>query len=85
MSLSPYDSPSRRRLQVFAFDPMLGRTAGNRVTLTVPNEALLPGPLGARVRVIDFDGAQRVIYEPVNLDDPALLMNDGLSPSESDP
>ncbi|MCM3876578.1 MAG: hypothetical protein NEA02_09170 [Thermoanaerobaculia bacterium] len=85
MATSGYEFPARRNLQVFAFDPMRGRTAGNRLTLGVPFERLVPGPLGQRVQVIDFDGSARVFYEPVDLEDPAVLMNDGLSPSESDP
>jgi hypothetical protein len=80
-----YRLPERRPLQVFAFDPMLGRTAGNRITIAVRNESLLPGPQGSRVQVIDYDGVTRALYEPVDLDDPAVLMNDGLDPSESDP
>jgi hypothetical protein len=83
--MRPYVEPVRRALQVFAFDPMLGRTPDNRITLQVVNEALLPGPVGARVQVIDYDGAHRALYQPVDLDDASLLMNDGLDPSESDP
>jgi hypothetical protein len=82
---SSYPLPESRPLKVFAFDPMLGRSAGNRVVLKIRNEPLLPGPQGSRVQVIDYDGAERVFYEPVDLDDAAVLMNDGLEPSESDP
>jgi hypothetical protein len=64
---------------------MLGRTRDNRFTLEVFNEPLLPGPVGARVQVIDYDGVQRALYQPVDLDESAVLMNDGLDPSESDP
>ena len=80
-----YALPERRPLQIFAFDPMLGRTAGNRVVVSVANEPLLPGPQGARVQVVDYDATQRVFYQPVDLDDPAVLMNQGLDPSESNP
>lgn len=84
MSPVPYPRPERRPLQIFAFDPMLGR-AGGRITLSVPNEALLPGPQGNRVQVIDYDGSARTFYAPVDLDDPSVLMTNGLDPSESDP
>jgi hypothetical protein len=81
----PESQPDRRPLQVFAFDPMLGRAAGNRVVIEVANERLDPGPLGSRVAVIDYDGANNCYYEPVNLDQPAILMQGGLEPTESDP
>jgi hypothetical protein len=79
-----YPRPETRPLQIFAFDPMLGR-AGGRVTLSVANEPLLPGPQGNRVQVVDYDATAQTLYAPVDLDDPAVLMTDGLEPSESDP
>jgi hypothetical protein len=81
----PESQPDRRPLQVFAFDPMLGKAAGNRVVIEVANERLEPGPLGSRVAVIDYDGANNCYYDPVNLDQPAILMQGGLEPTESDP
>jgi hypothetical protein len=77
--------PPRRPLKIFASDPMLGRTAGNRVTVEIANEPLLPGPQGSRIEVIDYDGAHDRYYAPVNLDDPGILMQGGLEPAESDP
>lgn len=78
-------APLRRPLKIFAFDPMRGRAPLNTLTLQIANEPLLPGPQGARVRVIDYDGASRCFYEPVDLNDPAILMQGGLEPTESDP
>jgi hypothetical protein len=78
--------PSRRPLKVYAFDPMIGRRQGGRITLDIPNETdLQPGPKGKRIAVIDYDGANDVFYSPVDLDDKAILMQDGLEPTESDP
>jgi len=77
--------PDRRRLKIFAFDPMLGRKAQNRITIDVTNEDLSQGPQGSRVAVIDYDGANKCYYTPINLNDPALLMQDGLDPTEADP
>ena len=85
--------PELRPLRIFAFDPMPGRApdqllwraSENQVTVNVINEGLKPGPQGARIEVVDYDGAEQCFYAPVNLDDPALLMQDGLEPSESDP
>ncbi len=82
-----YVTPSRRPLRIFAFDPMLGRVADNRITIDVPNEDpdLLPGPSGSQVQVVDYDGTSRCYYGAVDLNAPAVLMQDGLEPSESDP
>jgi hypothetical protein len=76
---------SRRPLKIFASDPLLGRTFGNRARIDVANEPLQAGPIGSRLEVIDYDGAQKCFYSPVNLDNPAILMQGGLDPSESDP
>jgi hypothetical protein len=76
---------ARRPLKIFASDPLLGRTFGNRARIDVVNEPLQPGPIGSRLEVIDYDGAQKCFYSPVDLDKPAILMQGGLEPSESDP
>jgi hypothetical protein len=79
------ERPLKRPLQIFAFDPMRGLNARNVITISVENEALAPGPRGARVRVVDYDGQDKRYLHPVDLDDPAILMTEGLPPSESDP
>ena len=76
---------SRRPLKIFASDPLLGRTFGNRARIDVPNEPLKRGPVGSRLEVIDYDGAQKCFYSSVDLDNRAILMQGGLEPSESDP
>lgn len=55
------------------------------MTIAVPYEPLEPGPLGDQIAVIDYDGGNDCYYEPVDLDDPAVLLTGGLEPSESDP
>jgi hypothetical protein len=77
--------PSRRPLKIFATDPMAGRSLGNRISIDVANEPCTPGPVGERVAVIDYDGAHKCYYPPVNLNDGAILMQGGLDPAESDP
>ena len=77
--------PVSRPLKAYAFDPSLGRFLGNEMTLNVKYEQLLPGPIGKRIAVIDYDGANGKFYQPVNLDDPKILIRGGLDPSESDP
>jgi hypothetical protein len=76
----------RRPLKVYAFDPMLGRRQGGRITIDIPNEInLRRGPVGERIEVIDYDGANKVLYSPIDLNDQAILMQNGLEPTESDP
>jgi hypothetical protein len=83
------DPPVSRRLRVLAFDPSLAtrlETATvNQLTLSIPWEKLEPGPVGEYVEVVDYDPASGVFYRPVDLDDPHLLAQDGVAPSESNP
>lgn len=75
----------RRRLRIFASDPMSGRRGVYRITVDVENEPLEPGPQGRLVEVVDYDASNKLYYTAVNLDDPNHLMEDGLAPNESDP
>lgn len=77
--------PAERPLRVYAFDPGAGRYVGNEMVAMVRYEELEPGPVGERFAVIDYDGTEKVYYEPVDLDDPHIIMRRGLDPSESDP
>ena len=83
------DTPVSRRLRVLAFDPSLSTRLEtqmiNELTLSIPWENLALGPVGEYIEVIDYDPASGVFYEPVNLDHPHLLAQDGLPPSESNP
>jgi hypothetical protein len=78
-------NPTSRPLRVYAFDPTGGRYVDNIMIATVPYEELAAGPVGARFAVIDYDAAQKTYYAPVDLDDPRIIMRNGLDPSESDP
>ena len=79
-------SPERRRLRAFAFDPMSTRPSGRYLTVDVPYERdLKPGPLGDLVHVVDYDGARNTWYQPVDLNDPSILAQGGLRPSDRDP
>jgi hypothetical protein len=77
--------PSRRPLKIFATDPLLGRSVGNRITIDIANEPLHPGPQGTRIEVIDYDATHHRYYPPVNLNESAVLMQNGLDPTDSDP
>ena len=46
---------------------------------------LKPGPLGEYLEVVDVDPASNACYAPVDLNDPKLLAESGLAPSESNP
>ncbi|HXD32795.1 MAG TPA: hypothetical protein VN643_16850 [Pyrinomonadaceae bacterium] len=78
-------TPETRPLRCYAFDPSHGKFFGNEMTLHVKYEKLLPGPIGERVAVIDYDGENETFYKPVDLENPNLLIRSGLNPSESDP
>jgi len=79
-----------RRLRVMAFDPSvsarLETSEMNQLTVRVPwEDDLEPGPVGEYLEVIDRDPASKAWYKPIDLNDPHILAQDGLAPSESDP
>ena len=83
-------APPNRRLRAFAFDPILSTRIEtyeiNEVTIRLPWEAEpAPGPVDDYVEVVDYDPASRAFYPPVDLNDPALLAQDGLAPAEGNP
>ena len=78
--------PAARTLRVYCFDPSAGNFVGNVLPVNIRWERnLKPGPVGRRFAVIDYDGANKCYYPPVDLNDPRILARDGLDPSESDP
>jgi hypothetical protein len=82
--------PPRRPLRVYAFDPSRGRLLGNEMPMHVRYRALAPGPMdtsGAldQIAVIDYDVARQTYYRPVDLDEPFILIPNGITPSEADP
>jgi len=86
----PIAPPLRRRLQVFAYDPLLSTQIEtqtiNRAIIDIPWEkSLHVGPVGEYLEVIDIDPPSRSCYAPVDLNHPNLLSRDGLAPSESNP
>lgn len=96
----PRERPVYRKLRGYAFDPSLSikldTAAINNVVYKIRWEELLEedgktpsvGPVGEYVEVVDFDptiGVNGTLYAPVNLNDPYVLANDGLTPSESNP
>lgn len=80
------DEPTTRTLKVYALDPSAGNYVGNVMSVRIRWErSLKPGPVGRRFAVLDYDGANKQYYPPVDLDDYRILARGGLDPSESDP
>ncbi|MGC4052833.1 MAG: hypothetical protein QM757_26185 [Paludibaculum sp.] len=82
--------PVSRELRIYAFDPSVAAsvdTAGiSEISIAVPWEKnLQPGPIGEYLEVIDVDPASATFYKPVDLNDPRLLAQGSLAPSESNP
>ncbi|HEY5892311.1 MAG TPA: hypothetical protein VIT91_03680 [Chthoniobacterales bacterium] len=85
----PYErqpgDPLYRPLRIFSLDPSVSRLEGAEALVLVPYEPLRPGPVGRIFEVDDFDATQNTHWGRVDLDDHALLLNDGRVPSISDP
>lgn len=83
------EPPPYRRLRVYTFDPSLATQLEtsliNQMVLRVPWEKLGRGPVGDYLEVIDHDAPSNCFYAPVDLNDPSLLAQDGLAPSEGNP
>lgn len=89
--------PVFRRLRGYAFDPSLSVQMDTAVVNETiykvvwedqssnPNEGLMPGPVGEYLEIVDFDPASNCFYNPVDLNDPYILAQDGLIPSEGNP
>ncbi len=82
--------PPHRSLQIYAFDPSLdldlATASVNRSVVNVAwEEDLQPGPCGEYLEVVDIDPPSQAVYEPVDLNHPHLLAQQGLAPSEGNP
>lgn len=78
--------PARRRLRTYAFDPMSTRLSGRFLTVDVPfDPGLSAGPQGELIVVVDYDPVRKRWYQPLDLNDAAMLAQDGLRPVENDP
>lgn len=89
--------PAFRKLRGYAIDPVLSISLStidvNELVYEVPWEELKPRgegslgsyPLGEYLEIVDYDPATGKFYDPVNLDNPYLLAQEGLAPSVSNP
>jgi hypothetical protein len=81
-----YAAPPVRTLKVYALDPSAGNYIGNVMSVKIKWENdLKHGPVGSKLAVVDYDGANKQYYPPIDLNDPYILARGGLDPSESDP
>ncbi len=79
------NTTSFRQLPVYAFDPSQGKRLGNFMRVAVRRENVGPGPTSDRFAVIDYDATHDCFYEPVDLNNPEILLAGGLAPTEADP
>jgi len=82
--------PSVRKLRIFAFDPSLSSqydtAAIGEIEIGIPWERNLEaGPVGEYIEVVDVDPSSGACYHPVDLNNPWLLAQNGLAPSETNP
>lgn len=81
--------PATRRLRAYAFDPSLSLNIDtaklNKIVYAIQYEDLKVGPCGEYIEIVDYDPTVGEFYIPVNLDDPHILAESGLTPSESNP
>lgn len=75
------DQPLYRPLKIFALDPSVSRLEGATALVNVPYEKLKAGPEGRLFKVAPDDGAAA---PSLDLDDPNILISNGLDPSTSD-
>ncbi len=81
---------TRRPLRVFAFDPSRGKRLGNEMQIDVRYRSLAPGPVEItkapnQIAVVDYDASRKKYYLPVDLNDPSILIWNGISPCEGNP
>src|SRR5690349_16597572 len=81
----PIPYPATRPLRIYTTDPTRDYKAAAKTTIEVDFEPLTAGPVGDRIEVIDYDAHVGAYYHQVDLNDPAVLMQGGLEPSEADP
>jgi len=85
MTHSGIPAPNSRRLRGYSFDPSLSvqldTALFNEAVFKIRwEEPLKKGPTGEYLEVVDFDPASNCFYEPIDLNDPYILAQDGLIP-----
>ncbi|MGP1354534.1 MAG: hypothetical protein ACTS1Z_14555 [Parasphingopyxis sp.] len=98
--ISPYDlsRPAMRELRIYSTDPSMAQSLAtaeiHETIVTIPWEAYpdnrdrdgpAPGPIGEYLEIVDYDGGTGCFYKPVDLNEPYILAQNGLDPSEGNP
>jgi hypothetical protein len=78
------ERPLYRPLKIFALDPSVSRLEGATALVNVPYEPLDPGPRGSIFSVVGDSRAGNDTDRPLNLEEPGILIRNGLDPSTSD-
>lgn len=85
----PYDrlptDPLYRPLQIYILDPSAPRLEGTVDVVNVPYEPLQPGCKGRIFEADNIDGVNGNIYPLLDLNDHAVILNNGKTPSPADP
>lgn len=79
-----HDAPTYRPLRIYSLDPSVSVRLGGVAVVQVPYEKLERGPLGALFDIRCDEAPRELNVEPLDLDDPYLLMSSGLSPTPAD-
>ena len=79
------EDPLYRPLQIYALDPALSKLEGWVAVVDVPFEPVDRDFRGHMFEMDTRDGGNGADYSPLDLDDRAVLLNDGRRPSPSDP
>ena len=81
--------PTYRYLKGYTLDPsystLLSTYSINETLYRIRWEPVDPGPKGDYLEVMDYDPPNECWYEPIDLNDPEVLSQHGLSPSEGNP
>jgi hypothetical protein len=78
------DQPIYRPLKIFALDPSVSRLEGATAVVNVPYEHLDEGPCGYFFKVNNETDGEKSTRAPLNLDNPGILINNGINPSTAD-
>jgi len=82
-------TPAYRFLRGYTLDPgfstILETYKVNETIYRINWEDVGAGPSGEYLEIIDYDPASQCYYEAIDLDQPAVMANQGLRPSEGNP
>ena len=77
--------PVYRPLKIYTIDPSRRRGEGQTAEINIPYEQLEKGPVGVRFAVSSSGKSPLGKYDDVDLNDVALLINNGRDPAPTDP